>query len=290
MKKICVIGSCNMDLVYDTDCIPSEGETVTGKEFSEFFGGKGANQVVAMARLGANVEFIGKVGNDSYGERIKENFVKNNVIIDNLKAEDTNSGIAIICIHNQNNRIVVIPGANQRVDVEFIKSLENRILEYDIIVCQLEIPVETVEYVSNICHKNGKTFILNPTPSQKLSENLINNSDFITPNETEILKITDETDADTVLKKYPNKMILTNGKNGVKYFDGSKIVVVPSINVEAVDTTGAGDTFNGAFAFAMANDIDIYNAISFANKAAGLSVTKKGAQSGMPTLEEVKRV
>lgn len=163
------------------------------------------------------------------------------------------------------------------------------ILKSDIIVCQLEIPMETVEYISQICKKNNKVFILNPAPAEKLSQELIENSTYITPNELEILEITEEKDIERILYKNPKKIILTNGKKGVKYCMENNIVDIPAIDVEVADTTGAGDTFNGAFAYAIANEMNFEDAIKFANIAAGISVTKKGAQNGMPNLEQIQK-
>lgn len=288
MKKICVIGSCNMDLFYDTNKMPKEGETVVGNSFSEACGGKGANQAIAIAKLGGDVSFIGKVGNDAYGQKILENFKVNNVNIDNLEMCNTNTGLAIIGRCNNNNRITIIPGANSQVTVEFIKKLKDKILIFDIIVCQLEIPIETVEYIAEICKESNKTFILNPAPAQKLSEVLIEKSSYIIPNEIEILEITEEKSIDKILQTYQGEMILTNGSKGVLYCKGNNIINIPAMNVKVQDTTGAGDTFIGAFTYALSKDMDFDEAVKFANIAAALSVTKMGAQNGMPELKQIE--
>lgn len=286
MKKICVIGSCNMDLFYDTNKIPKEGETVIGNSFSESYGGKGANQAVAIAKLGGNVSFIGKVGNDTYGKKLLENFKVNNVNTDNLEICSTNTGLAIIGRCNNNNRITIIPGANYEVTLGFIKQIENKLLNFDIIICQLEIPIEAVEYISKICKNHNKIFILNPAPAQKLSKNLIENSNYIIPNEIEILEITEEKNIEDILRKYKEKMILTSGDKGVFYCEENRIINIPAMNVKVQDTTGAGDTFIGAFVYALAKDIDFEKAVKFANTAAAISVTKMGAQNGMPDLKQ----
>lgn len=287
MKKICVIGSCNMDLFYDTDKIPKEGETVIGNSFSEDFGGKGANQAIAATKLGGDVSFIGKVGKDTYGEKLIQNFKANNVNIEHLEQADTSTGLAIIGRCNNNNRITIIPGANNEVSIEFIESIKDSVLEADILLCQLEIPMETVEYLAELCKEYGKIFVLNPAPAQKLSEKLIENCTYIIPNEIEILEITDDKDIDVILKKYPEKMILTNGSKGVSYCKNSEIIKLPAVSTIVEDTTGAGDTLNGAFTYAISNDIKFEKAVEFANTAAALSVAKKGAQTGMPNLAEV---
>ena len=290
MKKICVIGSCNMDFCYDTDRIAKEGETVIGKTFSESYGGKGANQAISIAKLGGEVSFIGKIGNDTNGDKLLENFRQNKVNIENLEFCNTNTGLAIIERCNNNNRITIIPGANDKVTIDYIKKVENNILKYDIIICQLEIPLETVEYISDIAIKNNKVFILNPAPAKRLSKKLIENSTYIIPNEIEILEITEEKDVEKILHMYPEKIILTNGSKGVLYCNNdNNIINIDAIKVEVRDTTGAGDTFNGAFAYALSNNMQYEAAIKFANIAAGLSVTKKGAQEGMPTLSQVEK-
>lgn len=289
MKKICVIGSCNMDLFYDTNKIPKEGETVIGNSFSESYGGKGANQAVAIAKLGGNVSFIGKVGNDTYGQKLLKNFKVNNINTDDLYICSTNTGLAIIGRCNNNNRITIIPGANSQVTLEFIKQIENKVLNFDIIVCQLEIPIETVEYISKICKEHNKIFILNPAPAQKLSKSLIENSSYIIPNEIEILEITEENNIESILQKYQEKMILTSGDKGSLYCEENSIINIPAMNVKVQDTTGAGDTFIGAFVYAISKDIEFNEAVIFANTAAALSVTKMGAQRGMPTYEEIKK-
>lgn len=277
-----------MDLFYDTNRIPKEGETVIGNSFSEAFGGKGANQAVAIAKLGGNVSFIGRVGNDIYGQKLLENFKVNNVNVDNLETCNTNTGLAIIGRCNNNNRITIIPGANSKVTVEFIEKIKDKILNFDIIVCQLEIPIETVEYIAKICKEYNKVFVLNPAPSQKLSKSLIENAKYIIPNEIEILEITEETNVEKILQRYQEKVILTSGDKGVLYCKKNDIVNIPAMNVKVQDTTGAGDTFIGAFVYAISKDIVFDKAIEFANIAAALSVTKMGAQNGMPDLKTIE--
>ncbi len=288
MKRICVIGSCNMDLFYNTNRIPKQGETVIGNSFSEACGGKGANQAIASAKLGGIVSFIGKIGNDIYGEKLLDNFKNNNVNINNLETCNKNTGLAIIGRCNNDNRIVIIPGANNEVTIDFIKKIEDKILEFDIIICQLEIPINSVEYIAKICKESNKIFILNPAPAQKLSKNLIENCTYIIPNEIEILEIFEEKNVEKILQEYPQKVILTNGNKGVEYCINNNIVNVPARKVEVQDTTGAGDTFIGAFAYAISNALEFNYAIEFANTAAALSVTKMGAQNGMPNLKQVE--
>lgn len=172
MKKICVIGSCNIDLVYTVCKMPSQGETINGEDFSENFGGKGANQAIAIAKLGGDVSFFGCVGTDSNGDKLISNFKDNNVNIENVQKVGKTSGTAIIGVCNGNNRIVLIKGANKSVSVEYISKLESKLLQYDIIICQLEIPLETVIYISKYCKNNNKIFILNPAPARKITRRI----------------------------------------------------------------------------------------------------------------------
>jgi len=291
MNKIVVIGSINVDLVFISDIRPKAGETVLGKDFRTVAGGKGANQAVAASKLGADVVMIGCVGNDSNGEFSLNNFNNLNVNTSCItKIQDAPTGVANIIVSDNDNSIIVVSGANYKLDKSLIDSYKKEILEADLVMLQLEIPMATVEYTINYCHENNIKIILNPAPAVKLSEELIEKSTYITPNEHECKIILGEdknTDIKAILRRYPNKLIITMGEKGVMYFDGNDIVTVPGYKVEAVDTTGAGDTFNGAFARAIVNDYNLKDAIDFANKAASKSVTKLGAQAGMPYLEEM---
>lgn len=291
MNKIVVIGSINVDLVFISDIRPKAGETVLGNDFRTVAGGKGANQAVAAAKLGADVTMIGCIGDDSNGEFSLNNFKNLDVNTSCInKIKDTPTGVANIIVADNDNSIIVIAGANYKLNKELIDKYKKEILEADLVMLQLEIPMDTVDYVINFCYENNIKTILNPAPAIKLSKELIEKATYITPNEHECKIILDEDlDADikTILKRYPNKLIMTIGEKGVMYFDGDSIVTVPGYKVEAVDTTGAGDTFNGAFARAIVNNYNLKGAIDFANKAASKSVTKLGAQTGMPYLAEM---
>ena len=287
-KKICVIGSCNLDLTYDTPRIPDEGETILGNSFSTSFGGKGANQAIAIAKLGYPVSFVGAIGNDTFGQNIKDNFIKNNVDITHLRTVTDSTGIAVITTCQHNNRIVVIKGANNYVDINYLQSIEDYLSTFDIFVCQLEIPIESVNYLAQYAKETNKIFILNPAPATQIPLELINNSTYIVPNEIEILEISASNNEEEILKNYPNKMIMTNGSKGVKYYDGTTIRQIPCLPVKAIDTTGAGDTFNGVLTYCLATGLPLDEAIEFSNIASGLSVTKKTAQGGMPSLKEIK--
>lgn len=288
MKKIAVLGSINMDLVTETSIHPKQGETVLGDHFFTSPGGKGANQAVAAARLGGLVTMFGAVGNDSNGSELISILKRENICTDFiLTKEAVPTGVATIEISNNDNRIIVVPGANNLVTKDYIDQVIDEIEKNDIIVLQLEIPLETVEYIVAKLKDKNKTIILNTAPATKLSDELIQSVTYITPNEHEYkLILNTEDEMESVLPNYPKHMIITCGGEGVKYFD-EEVITVPSILVDVVDTTGAGDTFTGAFATALSNDYTLLEAISFANCAGGLATTKKGAQGGMPTMEEM---
>lgn len=289
MVKIAVIGSSSMDLVVISDKRPGAGETVLGSSFKTVPGGKGANQAVAAARLGADVAMIGCVGDDHYGAAILENFKQNNVSTTNVEpVTETESGTAHIILAEGDNSIVVVKGANDHVTPDFVKKSTELIKEADMVLIQQEIPEETVEYVSDLCKEFGVRLLLNPAPARPLSQKVIDNANYITPNEHEASVLFNGLSTEDALKQYPNKVFITEGKEGARYHDGEKEVLVPSYSVEAVDTTGAGDTFNAALAVALAEGKSISDSLRFANRAASLSVTKFGAQGGMPIRKEVE--
>ncbi|WP_249435961.1 ribokinase [Paenibacillus sp. Marseille-Q4541] len=287
--KVTVIGSSSMDLVVTSSKRPGAGETVLGDSFKTVPGGKGANQAVAAARLGAEVFMIGRIGDDTYGEAILNNFKQNQVLVDYVEpVTDMESGTAHIILAEGDNSIIVVKAANNEVTPHYIDKAANVIRKSDIVLIQQEIPEETVEYVASICKEAGVPLLLNPAPARAISQAVIENATYITPNEHEAQMMFAGEKLQDSLRKYPNKLVVTEGKNGVRYYDGKEEVVVPAFVVEAVDTTGAGDTFNAAFAVALAEGKSMTDSISFANLAASISVTKFGAQGGMPTRQEVE--
>lgn len=293
--KVTVIGSANIDLVTQTEAFPMPGETLLGKGFHHFPGGKGANQAVAAARLGGDVTFIGCVGDDDYGRQIKENLQIENVNVEHmLTSEIVESGIANIVVAEKDNAIIVIPGANHELNPEYVQSLTDVILASDVVVLQLEIPIESVETAVSVAHKGNIPIVLNPAPAVPLSEELLQQITYITPNETEIKVLTAEEDIKRSFEKLfvigSKNVILTRGSKGVAYGSSEKQSVqhYEACRVEVTDTTGAGDTFNAAFAISIAEGNNISHAINYANAAAGLSITKLGAQTGMPTFKEVE--
>lgn len=289
MAKITVIGSASMDLVVTSAKRPGAGETVLGDSFKTVPGGKGANQAVAAARLGAEVTMIGRVGDDSFGQVILNNLKGNGIVADYVEpVTDMESGTAHIILAEGDNSIVFVKAANDLVTPDYVDRAAEVIQGSDIVLIQQEIPEETVVHVSDLCAKYGVPLILNPAPARPVPQSVIEKAAYITPNEHEALVLFGEEPLGDVLRRYPNKLIVTEGKKGVRYYDGSQEVIVPGYKVEAVDTTGAGDTFNGAFAVALAEGMSLSDSLDFANRAAALSVTKFGAQGGMPTRREVE--
>ncbi|WP_370224605.1 ribokinase [Cytobacillus sp.] len=289
MQRIAVVGSINMDYFIESEVLPKLGETVLGENFFLSIGGKGANQAVAAARLGGDVSLFGSVGDDENSDLIIKKLEKENINLVNLQSvKGLPTGAAFIELCQSENRIIVVPGANTHTNVDYVKKTAAELLNYDVIVFQLETPLEMIEYLVPLLYEQGKTIIINPAPAQTLSQELINKVTYITPNEHEYKLVFNTNDSmEELLEKYPNKLIITCGTEGVRFFDGTEIKLVPSIKVIPVDTTGAGDTFSGAFAVAIAEGNCLEDSIRFGNIAAGLSVTKKGAQTGMPKRNDV---
>ncbi|MDM5277833.1 ribokinase [Paenibacillus silvae] len=289
MANICVIGSSSIDLVVTSSRRPGAGETVLGQSFKTVPGGKGANQAVAAARLGAEVVMIGRVGDDTFGTDILENFKANHVNTSYVKpVTHCESGTAHIILAEGDNSIVVVEAANREVTPAYVDEAAEAIRQADIVLIQQEIPEETVIHVSQLCAEYQTPLLLNPAPAREVSQEVIDNASYITPNEHEAEILFKGMRPAEALRQYPNKLFITEGSKGVRYFDGNEEVLVPTYKVEAVDTTGAGDTFNAAFAVALAEGNSIQDSVRFANRAASLSVTKFGAQGGMPTRNEVE--
>ncbi|MCM3653931.1 ribokinase [Metabacillus litoralis] len=289
MIKMTIIGSSSMDLVVTASKRPNKGETILGESFKTVPGGKGANQAVAAARLGAEVYMVGCVGDDELGEQIVNNFTSNGIFTTYVKpVTHSGTGTAHITLADGDNSIIVVKGANNYVTPDLVEKSLDVIRESDIVLIQQEIPEETVEYVTEICFANDVPLLLNPAPARPISKTVIEKATYITPNEGEASVLFKNKDIHEALKWFPNKLLVTEGKNGVRYYDGENEILVPAYPVDAVDTTGAGDTFNAAFAVAVAEGKSIEDSIRFANRAASLSVTKFGAQGGMPTREEVE--
>ncbi|EGQ26821.1 ribokinase [Sporosarcina newyorkensis 2681] len=285
---ITVIGSANMDLVVGTDNFPAQGETVLGDIFDTVPGGKGANQAVAAARLGSRVHMVCCVGDDMFGKSIVSNLQKNEVDCTGVGVVDGASGIANILLSEGDNRIIVVPGANSLLTPAHIDAMDEIIKKSKIVMLQLEIPVPTVMYALEKCREFGVPVLMNPAPAGGFNAEMLPFITYLTPNETECEQLFggDMVDA---LEMHPNRLIVTLGSEGARYFDGQRHVIVEGFKTKAVDTTGAGDTFNGALAHGIVEGMDLERAVRFANAAASLSVEKFGAQGGMPASEEVEK-
>ncbi|WP_211655167.1 ribokinase [Planococcus alpniumensis] len=282
---ITVVGSINMDLVVGTERFPKQGETVLGNLYTTVPGGKGANQAVAAARLGDQVHIVGAVGSDAFGTQLLSGLETEQIDTRGVKKTDGASGIANILLSEGDNRIIVVPGANHELTKSDIDAQKKVIEKSSMVILQLELPIPVVEYTLQLAKQLGVPAILNPAPAGGFTE-AMKQADFLTPNETEAEELFG-TNWELELERYPNRMVVTLGKNGARYFDGDKHITVEGFPTQAVDTTGAGDTFNGALAVALAEGSEFKEAVRFANAAASLSVEKFGAQGGMPNHEEV---
>lgn len=297
-KNIIVIGSCNTDMVIKVDHLPVPGETVLGGSFMMNPGGKGANQAVAAARLKGNVCFIAKTGNDLFGKRSIEQYEEEGLHIEHIYTDpNLPSGVALIMVDiSGENNIAVASGANGSLSSQDIEKARSVIETGDILLMQLEIPMETVEYAARMMKEQGKRVILNPAPAQALSDNLLRDLYMIIPNETEAeilsgIQVTDwesaRKAADIIRAKGVEIVVITLGSKGALIRDKNEYCEVPVSKVEAVDTTAAGDTFCGALCVALAEDKSVLEAVRFANKSASISVTRMGAQASLPYRKEV---
>ncbi|MDE5413350.1 ribokinase [Alkalihalobacterium chitinilyticum] len=296
--KITVVGSINMDLITETSRFPSPGETILGENYTTLPGGKGANQAVAAARLGADVSFIGCIGADLNGEELKKKLLEEGIDvrgIDTSKVKPT--GIAQITVTPDDNHIIVVPGANYELTSQWVEKNKGLIINCDIVVLQLEIPLPIVGEVITLAEQHGVPVLLNPAPAKELPENFLEKITYFTPNETEFMFLTGTSTAEgyeiafrSLRQKGIQHVILTRGKQGVVFEKDQQFLKLPSRKVEVVDTTGAGDAFNGALAFGIASKQPLHEAVEFAIKVSAHAVTKIGAQAGMPTMEEVQRL
>lgn len=278
---IYVIGSMSVDLVVQANRLPKKGETILGDAFFMTEGGKGANQAVSAARLGADVSMVGCVGDDNFGEMIVSNLKANNVNVDFIeKIDNCASGTAHITLADNDNSIIVVPSANNEVSIELVNEVLNSMDKDSIILLQNEIPKSIIEYVIEESYKKKITTIYNPAPFIEINPELLNKVTYFTPNETEVKAMFGE-DYEDVIQEYPNQLIVTLGDKGAVFYN-DRVMNVPAIDAEVVDTTGAGDTFNGALAVGISEGMSLKDAILFANKAASISITGLGAQGGMP--------
>jgi ribokinase len=298
-KKIVVVGSSNTDMVLKTERFPKPGETILGGDFFVFQGGKGANQAVAAARLGAEVSFICRVGNDSFGTNAIAAYANDGIDISAvLKDDSAPTGVAVITINAAGeNSIIVASGANAMLSVNDVKDAGGILSNAGWIITQLETPLPVIEFLASYARDQKKNFILNPAPAAQLPASVYDQLFLITPNETETalltgIEVTDEETAQKAAVVFKSKgvlnVIITMGSKGA-YVDADSFQgMIGSVKVKAVDTTAAGDVFNGAVAVALAEGKGWKEAVDFACKAAAVSVTKMGAQTSAPTRKEIE--
>ncbi len=297
--KVCVVGSYNTDLAVRTPRIPVRGETILGTGFVTGPGGKGGNQAVAAARLGADVTMLVKLGTDSFGDLAAQNLIGEGIRSEYiLRSPESPTGVAFIIVDQHGeNVIVVAPGANNTLSPDDIENARESIIHSDVLLIQLEIPIETVEAAAMMAHSAGVKVILNPAPGQKLSAQLLQNVDVLTPNETEAQIISGKPvenldgarqAAYSMLGEGIGAVVMTLGDKGALVTTAASSQHVPGTVVEVIDTTGAGDSFSGALAVALAEGKDLIQAAQFANTAASIQVTRFGTAPAMPYRSEVQ--
>ncbi len=297
-KKILVVGSCNTDMVIKSDRLPTPGETVIGGTFLMNPGGKGANQAVAAARQGGLVTFIAKTGNDVFGKQSIELYNSEGINTDLILSDPNNpSGVALIMVNsNGENCITVASGSNANLTPKDIEKFKSHIDKADLILMQLEIPIETVEYVSELALERQTPVILNPAPARSLPEKLLKGLFLITPNETEAeilsgVKVNSyekaKEAADIISGKGVSNVVITMGALGAFVKEGDNYTMIPAVKVVAVDTTAAGDCFNGTLCVGLSEGKTITESVKLAVKASGLCVQKMGAQSSIPYKKEL---
>ena len=300
MSDISVLGIFVADISFSGPKIPAIGETILGNKYNLGPGGKGCNQAVAIARLGAKVNFISKIGKDSYGELALNTLTKNKINTESvIQDENLQTGVAGILVDKNSgkNAINVIVGAPSTLKVAEIDKHIDIIKNSKIFLTQLEVPKDVTLHCLKIAKENGCLTILNPAPASEITKEFYNNIDYFTPNETEAefytgIKITNEKEAKLAADKLINlgikKIIITLGEKGLFYSDGNEEILLKATSVEAIDTTGAGDAFNGGLAFSLLKEKPIKDCLEFANKVAGISTTKLGAGDAMPFIQDIK--
>ena len=299
MSDISVLGIFVADISFSGPKIPSVGETILGNKYNVGPGGKGCNQAIAIARLGGKVNFISKIGKDSYGELALNTLKKNNINIENIiQDEKLQTGVAGILVDKNSgkNAINVIVGAPSSLKVSEIEKQINLIKSSKIFLTQLEVPKDVTLHCLKTAKENGCITILNPAPASEITKEFFSKIDYFTPNETEAefytgIKITNEKEAKQAAEKLLNlgikKVIITLGEKGLFYTDGKEEIYLKASSVKAIDTTGAGDAFNGGLAFGLSKDKPINECLELANKVAGISTTKLGAGDAMPFLKDI---
>ena len=300
MKRALVIGSLNMDMTVKVEELPKLGETIFGDDFYESCGVKGANQAVAISKLGMETDMRGMVGKDSQGEKLIQNLNKYGIKSDNIIKSDDLTGKAIITVDKKgDNNIIVIPGSNFKITKEYIQEKQDVIASSDVVILQNEIPFETVEFSLLKAKELGKITIFNPAPARQLNEKIFKNTDYLILNETEMeeifgIGINDKVYIGRIFHKKKEcgirNIILTLGDNGsVLFSEDDNIKKYDAYEVKAVDTTAAGDSFIGAFTMKICETGDADKAIKYATAVSAIVVTRQGAQDSIPTREEIEK-
>lgn len=296
MSKIFVVGSVNMDMAIGVDGMPKNGETKSGYGFMTNPGGKGANQAVACAKMGTQTLMVGCVGNDVFGDELIRALKSYGVGTAYLNQTDGSSGIAVIIVENGDNRIILDAGANYKINNQMIDDAFTQAEKDDIVICQLEIPLNVVEYTFTTAKKKGLKTILNPAPAVKLNNGILSHCDIIVLNETEceiLAGVNAQNEADykkafEVFSEYGIKsLIITLGSKGSVLIEKDVLQYIPAHKVKAIDTTSAGDTFLGSLASELSSGKTMEQAMSWASKASALTVTKKGAMQSIPYHEDI---
>ena len=289
MARVVVVGSINMDLVTLAARFAGPGETVLGERFLTVPGGKGANQAVAAARLGAEVTLVGALGDDAFGQQLHDGLAREGIALDHVRRiADCGSGTASITVAGGENEIIVVPAANARVTPAHVEAASAAIARADAVLVQMEIPLESVEATLRLGQRLGVPVILNPAPAQQLPVEWLKLARYVTPNQHELailLGADANQDFRALMRQAPSPVVLTRGGEGAWYREDGEPAHQPGFKVDVVDTTGAGDTFNGALAVFLHEGLP--QAVRKACAAAALSVTRLGAQGGMPTLAEL---
>jgi len=296
MAKVLVVGSINMDLVVRVPHSPRPGETVLGGDFETFPGGKGANQAVAASRMGGEVTMVGRVGSDNFGDNLIQGLVEDNIRTTYvIKDTGTPTGIAMIAVAaNGENMIVVASGANYKVSEEDVTNARDIMRDTDLLLLQLECPMEAVAAATDLAKAYDIPVVLNPAPAQPLSQALLANVDILTPNETELMMLAGEDTVDKAVKKVlswgTKNLVVTLGANGARVITEGVDRHIPAHEITAVDTTAAGDAFNGALAVAYAEGKSLLEAVDYGMAAGALAATRRGAQPSLPTRDAVENL